>query len=197
MASKGEVTKQMILDRASSLASRIGLGGLSIGGLADELELSKSGLFAHFRSKEALQVQVLEHAAARFVETVIKPALTAPRGERRVRAVFDFWKKWPKASGMEGGCFFVAAAAELDDQPGPARDVLVRQQKDWLEVLANVVRTAVAEGHFKKSVDPEQLAFELFGIMLSYHFNSRLLGEPSAGDRADAAFEALVARAKK
>src|SRR5262245_17403064 len=155
---KGELTKQMILDRASSLASRIGLEGLSIGMLAEDLQLSKSGLFAHFRSKEALQTQVLEHAKERFVEAVIKPALAAPRGEKRVRAVFERWVNWPREGGMEGGCFFIAASAELDDQPCAARAILVQQQKDWLEIIANVVRTAVTEGQFKKNLDAEQFA---------------------------------------
>jgi AcrR family transcriptional regulator len=194
---KGEVTKQMILDHASSLASRVGLDGLSIGKLAEELQLSKSGLFAHFRSKEALEVQVLEHAEARFIEAVIKPALTAPRGEKRVRALFDRWMRWPKTSGLEGGCFFVAVAAELDDRPGPARDVLVRQQKDWMDVITNVVRTAIAEEEFKKNLDAEQFAFEVWGILLSYHWAVRLIEDPKANARANAAFEALIAKSRR
>src|SRR6185503_16467831 len=118
----------------------------------------------HFQSKTALQLQILEHARERFVRLVVEPALKAPRGEPRVRAIFERWMGWPAAAGLEGGCFFVAAATELDDRPGPARDVLVQQQRDWLEMIANVVRTAVAEGHFQKSVDPEQVAFEMYGI---------------------------------
>jgi hypothetical protein len=90
----------------------------------------------------------------------------------------------------------VAVAAELDDRPGPARDVYVRLQRDWIDVLANVTRTAVAEGHVKKSVDPEQFAYELWGVLLALHFYTRLLKDPRAGEHADAAFEALVARAR-
>jgi len=191
------MTRQTILEHASNLASRIGLEGLSIGRLAQDLNLSKSGLFAHFRSMEALQVKVLEHAAERFVAVVIKPALAAPRGEPRVRAVFERWRGWLKENDAHGGCFFVAAATELDDRPGPARDVLVRQQKDWLEVLANVARTAVNEGHFLKNVDPEQFAQELFGIMLAYHYTTRLLSDPKSEIRADSAFESLIARSRK
>ena len=123
---KGELTRQSIVEHAAGLASRIGLGGITIGALAGDLDLSKSGLFAHFRSKEALQLQVLEHAAARFTELVIRPALAAPRGEPRLRALFDRWRRWPEASGLPGGCLFVQAAVELDDQPGPARDQLVQ-----------------------------------------------------------------------
>jgi AcrR family transcriptional regulator len=194
--SRGQLTKQAILEHAASLASRVGLQGVTIGGLADDMKLSKSGLFAHFRSKEALEVSLLEHAAARFVEHVIKPALTAPRGEARVREVFRRWMEWPEASRMAGGCFFVAAATELDDRPGPARDVLVRQQKDWLELIANVTRTAIAEKHFQRRVDPDQFAFELYGIALSYHYAKRLLSDPRAAERAHVAFEALIDRAK-
>lgn len=194
---KGELTRASILEHAAGLASQVGLDGLTIGRLADELTLSKSGLFAHFRSKEALQVQVLEHAAARFVEVVVKPALAAPRGEPRLRALFDRWRRWPGEGGMAGGCLFVQASVELDDQPGPARELLVRQQRDWLEVIATVVRTGIAEGHFRKDVDPEQLAFELHGFMLSWHHAARLFADPKAERRAVAAFEALLARARR
>lgn len=193
---KGDATRQGILAHAAGLASQLGLDGLTIGRLAEDLELSKSGLFAHFRSKEALQLQVLEHAAARFTEVVLRPALAAPRGEPRLRAVFERWRRWPKESGMPGGCFFVQAAVELDDQPGPVRDLLVRQQKDWLDAIATVVRSGVAEGHFRRDVDPEQVAHELHGIMLGWHHAARLLRDPKAEARARAAFEALVARAR-
>jgi AcrR family transcriptional regulator len=194
--SKGEITRQKVLDHALGMATTVGLEGLTIGGLADDLGLSKSGLFAHFRSKEALQVQVVEHAAAQFTELVVKPALKAPRGEARVRAVFENWIRWPERSSLPGGCFFVAVATEMDDRPGLAHDLLVRHQKDWLDIIANVVRTAVAEGHFKKSADPEQLAFEMYGLMLVCHHYTRLLGDPRAVSRAKHAFEALVARVK-
>jgi hypothetical protein len=140
---------------------------------------------------------VLEHAAARFTDVVIRPALAAPRGEPRLRALFERWRRWPRESGMPGGCFFVQAAAELDDQPGPARDLLVRQQRDWLDVIATVVRTAIAEGHFRRDADPEQLAFELYGVMLAWHHAARLLRDARAEARARAAFEGLVERARR
>ncbi len=194
--SKGELTRQTILQHATALASRVGLEGLSIGRLAQDLDLSKSGLFSHFQSKEALQVQVLEYAAERFVEAVVKPALRAPRGEPRLRALFDCWRRWPRSGPMPGGCFFVAASTELDDRPGPARDLLVRQQKDWLDILANTVRTAIAEGHFRPEVEPEQFAFELFGVMLAYHHAARLLGDPRANERAQAGADALILAAR-
>jgi AcrR family transcriptional regulator len=194
---KGELTRQAILDHAMGLASTHGLEGLTIGGLADDLHLSKSGLFAHFQAKETLQIQVLEYAASRFVDAVVKPALGAPRGEPRVRALFDRWIGWPSARPLPGGCFFVSASSEFDDRPGPVRDRLVQLQKDWLETIANTVRTAVAEGHFHRDADPEQFAHDLYGVMLAYHHAARLLGDARAADRARTAFEALIRAARR
>jgi len=194
--SKGEATRDTILRHATGLASQVGLAGLTIGRLAEDLDLSKSGLFAHFRSKEALQARVLEHAAERFTDLVVRPALKAPRGEPRLRAIFDLWQRWPRASGSAGGCLFVQAAAELDDQPGPVRDLLVALQRAWLELIAGVARAGVEAGHLRKGLDAEQLAQELYGIMLGWHHATRLLRDPKAGARARAAFEALLARAR-
>ncbi len=194
---KGELTRQAILGRAVSLASEVGLDGLTIGRLADDLALSKSGLFAHFQSKEALQVQVLDAAAERFLEVVVRPALKAPRGEPRLRALFEYWLAWPQAVPQPGGCLFVAAAVELDDRPGPARDALVRMQRDWLDTLATAVRAAVTEGHFGPATDPEQFAFELYGIMLGCHHAARLLRDPRALTHARVAFDALSNAARR
>lgn len=193
---KGEQTREAILERAMVLASEVGLEGLTIGRLAEALDLSKSGLFAHFRSKEALQVQTLERAAARFEEAVIRPALRAARGEPRVRALFEGWLRWPKIVPQPGGCIFVAASVELDDRPGPARDKLVRLQRDWLDVIAGAVRMAIQEGHFDPKVDSAQFAFELYGIMLMCHHTARLLRDPRAEERARRGFEALLTRAR-
>ena len=146
---KGELTRQAILERATALASRSGLEGVSIGHLAEELGLSKSGLFAHFGSKEALQVEILRFAAERFVENVVRPALAQPRGEPRVRAIFERWIAWGRSQSVPGGCLFVAAASELDDRPGPARDELVRLQRDWLDSIAIAFRSGITEGHFR------------------------------------------------
>src|SRR5688572_18817950 len=132
---KGEATRQHILDHALSLASRVGLEGISIGALADALHLSKSGLFAHFQSKEGLHLQLLEYAAARFVDVVVRPSLTAPRGEPRVRAIIENWMKWPQRSHLPGGCVFVALAAELDDRSGPVRDRFADLQRDWMDTI--------------------------------------------------------------
>jgi AcrR family transcriptional regulator len=178
------------------MASRLGLKGLTIGQLADELGLSKSGLFAHFQSKEALQLQTLRHAAELFVESVVRPALKAPRGEPRLRALFERWLTWAEADVLQGGCLFVAAATELDDLDGPVRDELVRQQRDWLELMANVARTGIGEGHFPKELDAEQVAYDLNGVMLAYHHARRLLRDPRAQERARHAFDSLVCAAR-
>ena len=193
---KGDERRQLILERAAQTASRLGLEGLTIGRLASDLGLSKSGLFAHFQSKEALQVQTLRHAAELFVDRVVRPALKAPRGERRLRALFERWLAWAEADVLKGGCLFVAAATELDDHDGPVRDELVRQQRDWLELIANVARTGIAEGDFRPGLDGEQLAYELYGVMLAYHHARRLLRDPRAPQRARDAFDALVEAAR-
>jgi len=189
---KGELTRQAILDHAVGLAARVGLGGLTIGKLADDLQLSKSGLFAHFRSKEALQIQVLEAASARFVDAVIKPALAERRGEPRLRALFERWLAWSSSHSGPWGCLFVAASIELDDQPGAPRQRLVELQKDWLGVLAGTVRIAIEEGHFRREVEPEQFAHDLYGVALAYHHAARLLRDPEAKKRAEKGFESLV-----
>jgi AcrR family transcriptional regulator len=193
---KGETTRQAIVEHAIGLARQIGLQGLTIGRLADDLDLSKSGLFAHFKSKEALQLQVLEAAAAQFIEVVVKPALGTARGEPRVRALFDRWLDWEGSASTRGGCIFVQAAVELDDQEGPLRDRLVQMQRDWLDVIAATVRGAVVEKHFGLHVDPDQFAHDLHGIILGYQHAARLLRDSRAELRARTALDALIAAAR-
>ena len=195
--SKGESTRAAIVDKGVSLATQVGLEGLTIGRLATDLGLSKSGLFAHFRSKEALQIQVLDAAAERFVDEVVKPAVREPRGEPRVRVLFDRWLAWTKTNSGPGGCLFVAAAAELDDRPGPVRDRLVALQKGWLEMIAIVFRTGVTEGVFRPDLDPEEFAHDLYSVMLGFHHASRLMRDPRAEKRANAAFGRLLAGARR
>lgn len=193
---KGSDTRKRILESALALASTSGIEGLTLGTLASSLELSKSGLFAHFRSREALQVAVLEVAAERFRQFVVVPALRAPRGEPRLRALITKWAEWGRAEFQPGGCIFVSASAELDDRPGKVRDVLVQSQLDWSAMIAQAVRTAIEEGHFRPDVDPEQFAFEIYGIALSLHHHSRLLRQSGSLARAQAAFERLVQSAR-
>ena len=139
--SKGAATKDRIIESALRTASVEGLEGISLGRLAADVGMSKSGLFAHFASKEELQIDVLEAASARFAEIVVKPAMQEPRGEPRVRSLFEHWLVWERHESLPGGCIFMHAAAELDDRPGPARDALVRWQRQWLDVLAKAART--------------------------------------------------------
>lgn len=194
VVAKGEETRQAILSRAFELANVVGVSGLSIGRLAEATGLSKSGLFAHFGSKEALEVAVVEEAARQFVQDVMVPALRQPRGEPRVRALFEQWLAW---GGRPGGCFFVGASAELDDRPGPPRDALVRSCKDWIDALATAARIAVTEGHFRSDLDSEQFAFELYGLMMASHTFSRFLREADSLTKTRAAFERLLASSRR
>jgi AcrR family transcriptional regulator len=195
-ASKGEQTREAILTKALGLATRIGFEGLTIGRLADDLGMSKSGLFAHFRSKEALQLEILRMAGARMVETVVKPALVVKRGEPRVRALFDGWLAWEQSPSLPGGCPFMAASFELDDRPGPVRDFVVQNLRDWMDTMAGAARIAVQEGHFRADLDCEQFAHECQGIGLAFVHASRLMRDPKAHARALHAFDALVRAAR-
>lgn len=193
---KGEATRQRILHRALELSSTVGFEALSLGQLADETEMSKSGLFAHFDSKQDLQVQILDTARASFVENVFTPALRRPRGEPRLRALFERWLSWEKGVATPGGCPFVAAAAEYDDRPGPVRDALASHLGELLQALSKAARLGVDEGHFRPGLDCDQLAFELHGVILGFHQHHRLLDEHDAEERAHAAFEQILARAR-
>jgi AcrR family transcriptional regulator len=170
----------------------VGLEGLTIGQLAAALDLSKSGLFAHFGSKDVLQVEVLNHAARRFTDVVVRPALAAPRGVARLREIFERWVRWPREVPLPGGCIFVQAASELDDRPGAARDRLVALQREWLATIARVARGALELGELRRDLDPEQLAFELYGIMLSCNHAMRLLRDRQAVERGRRAFERVL-----
>jgi AcrR family transcriptional regulator len=193
-ASKGERTREAILTHALGLATRVGFEGLTIGRLAEDLEMSKSGLFAHFRSKEGLQLEILRMAGGRMIETVVKPALTAPRGEPRVRALFERWLAWEQSPSLPGGCPFMSASFELDDQPGVVRDFVVQSLRDWMDTLAGAARIAVQEGHFRRDLDCEQFAHECQGIGLAFVHASRLMNDPKAHARAQSAFESLLSR---
>ena len=190
---KGEETKRAIVDQALELVSTVGLENLTIGALAGATGMSKSGLFAHVRSKEQLQLQVLVGARDRFIEIVIAPALKKPRGEARLRAMFEStMKQWEEE--LPGGCIFHAVSAELDDQPGPARDYLVETQRDYADTLKRSAEIAIEEGEFRKDLDLDQFVFELGSIAAAYHHFGRLLGDPDAEQRARNMFEGLLAR---
>jgi AcrR family transcriptional regulator len=188
---KGEETRRAILDRAVSAAAAVGLDGLTVGQLADELDMSKSGLFAHFRSKEALQLAVIEAAVGQFVDAVIRPGLKAPRGEERLRAILEGWLGWA-LSRPRGGCFFIASSVEFDDRPGVVRDRIAATQRDWIEFLATCIRTGQNAGAFRKDADPLDFAWQVYGLMLATHQATRLLDDPDAEDRARRGLDRLI-----
>lgn len=194
--SKGAETKDRIIESALRTASVEGLDGISLGRLAADVGMSKSGLFAHFASKEELQLDVLNAASARFMEIVVKPAMQEARGEPRVRSLFGHWLVWERHESLPGGCVFMHAAAELDDRPGPARDTLVSWQRQWLEHLARAARIAVDAGHFRADLDAALFAFQQLGLVLGYYHARRLLGDPLAEQHARQAFDALVVAAR-
>lgn len=187
---KGEQTRDAILDTAVEVAFSVGLGGLTIGALAARREMSKSGLFAHFRSKEALQLAVLDRARETFVDQVVRPALLAPRGEPRVRELFE---RWLAADRTPGCCLFVKAATEFDNQPGPLRDRIAQDHQDMLDTIAQVCRSGVSAGDVRADADAEQFAHDLYGVMLVFYLKHRLLADPATETRTRAAFESLFA----
>lgn len=194
---KGEKTRAAVLDQAVAVASCKGLHGLSIGSLAARAGLSKSGLFAHFGSKEALQQAVLEEAVGAFVNEVVAPALNSQGGISRIRACFENWLTWSSASRFPGGCPLMGATFELDSQPGPLRDYVAAQQRRWLDSLARMVRSAIAAGELAPDTDPDLLAFEINGIGLSHSFSCRLLEDPNSTCHARLAFDRLLQRASR
>ena len=191
---KGQDTKERILDEALDLVSTVGIEGLSIGELAKATEMSKSGLFAHFSSKEELQIDVLRTGAVHFIETVVSPALREPRGEPRVRALFERWLVWETL--RTGGCPFMAATFELDDRPGKLRDALETTQRQWVDTLTTAILIAMDEGHFHSDIDADQLAFEIYGVIMAFHLYHRLLRDPDARRRATDALDYLLRSAK-
>lgn len=192
---KGAETREVILRHGVETAYRVGLAGLTIGHLATTIGMSKSGLFAHFRSKELLQIEVLREARAQFVDAVVRPALAAPRGEPRVRELFEHWIVCGTAR-LPGGCLFVKAATELDEQDGPVRDQLVRDHRDLYDSIGRMFRGGIREGHFRTDADPVQFAADLDGVMLSFYHAFRLLEDDAAETRARYAFERLLDAAR-
>lgn len=192
--SKGEDTGQHIVRGGLREASRIGLTHLTIGGLAAALDMSKSGLYAHFRSKENLQLAILDFAAEHFRQTVILPALAEPAGLPRVRAIVERWMGWAGHAdyALPGGCVFAAAATELDDAPdGPVRDRLAGYHATFHDVLHRIHRSAVAAGDLADT-DSADFAHELYALMLGYHFAARLARDPEAAARTWRAVERLL-----
>jgi AcrR family transcriptional regulator len=188
---KGRQTRAAILDAALSLASHMGLEGLSIGALAEVTDMSKSGVFAHFGSREELQISVVREYHAKFEEEVFFPALREPRGLPRLRALFENWLKRVSAE-IDSGCIYISGAVEFDDRPGPVRDALVTMVRTWQQALERAINAAVTEGHLRPQTDAQQLLFELHGLVLALHHDARFLQSPGSVERARIAFERLV-----
>ena len=194
-ATKGQRTRDAILTQAVATTVRVGLGGLTLGDLATCAGMSKSGLYAHFGSKEQLQLAVLDAAAEEFATTVVRPALRAPRGEPRIRDLVDRWLACGTGRGP-GGCVIVKAGTELDDQPGPVRDRLRELHLELARTIARIVAGGVTEGQLRPDVDTAQFAFDLYGVMLAFFHTHRLLDNPHAEARARTAVDALLAAAR-
>ncbi|MGH9661501.1 MAG: TetR/AcrR family transcriptional regulator [Bryobacteraceae bacterium] len=177
---QGEETRRNILRIAVDIASRQGLSALTIGDLAKELDMSKSGLFAHFGSKEDLQIATIATAEHIFGAAIVKPALESPPGLARLVALLDFYIGYLERKIFSGGCFFSAAAAEFDDQPGPIRDRIAQSLRTWCDLLESQSRAAIDAAELLPSVDPAQLAFELEALAYHGNFTRRLMGHEGA-----------------
>jgi AcrR family transcriptional regulator len=181
---KGVRTRESILRVAVDLASVEGLEGLTIGRLADELKMSKSGLFAHFGSKEELQLATIEMARQIFVEHVVRPALAGPEGIQRLMGLCQGWLGHVEGKVFKGGCFFTAASLEFDSRTGPVRDAIAATMKTWLSTLARAVEAAKQAKHLRASVDPEQFAFEIYSLAMGANWALQLLDDKTAMQKA-------------
>lgn len=190
-------TRERILDVGLALASEAGLGGLTIGRLAEAVGVTKAGLYAHFDSKEEILGGILRSAVERFVTEGVRPALQAPRGEPRVRALFQAWLEWTKAPPLPGGCVFISSATELDDRPGPLREYLLDTQRQWKEMLERTAEGAREAGDFREDLDTEQFVFELYALVLSFHYYDRLFEDSTAEARTRKGFERLLEDARR
>jgi AcrR family transcriptional regulator len=173
-------TRQEILRIATDIASAEGLEGLSIGRLATELRMSKTGVFAHFGSKEQLQLAVVDAAKQIFLQHVVQPAVQHPRGVSRLRAMLESWILYVESIVFRGGCFFAAASAEFDSRPGPVRDEIAALTKSWLVALQDEIGFARSAKQIRASVDPVQLAFELHAYVQEANWAFQLFNDKSA-----------------
>jgi AcrR family transcriptional regulator len=188
---KGEATRDMILDHAYAIASKDGVEGLSIGELATAVGMSKSGVFAHFGSRQDLQIAVLQVAALRFGEAVLIPALRKPRGLERLGEIVNGWFDWVRDNRT--GCLIMGAVSEYDSRPGPLRDIVVAMIERWRGDTARAAMHAIEAGQLRADADPRQLAFEIFGVALALHQDTRLFDPQSARERAERAYAGLIA----
>lgn len=191
---KGQQTRAAILDQALALASQTGLSGLTIGTLAARSGLSKSGLFAHFGSKEGLQLAVIQGVRQFYSELVFQPAMRQPPGLPRLRAIVENWLAWTGSAKLPGGCVMTAAAYEFDDCPGPVKELISQSLREVRKTLVRSVHLALEAGQLHADTDAEQLAFEICAIYAGAQLDARLFGDPQASRRALIAFENLIER---
>lgn len=196
--SKGEQTRRAIISHALGVVSEVGYEGLSIGVLAEQTKLSKSGLFAHFKSKEALQLGVIQEVVNRFTLRVVQPALASPRGEPRLRVLFEKKLEWIRGEAEARGCLLQKASLEYHNRIGhPVRERVVHALQDWRELVARCAQTAIDEGHFQADLDPQQFGYEFDGITMMYQQTQGLMRERGAAERAQRAFESLLDRSRR
>ncbi|MGE5337023.1 MAG: TetR/AcrR family transcriptional regulator [Gemmatimonadota bacterium] len=190
-ARKGDVTRAAIVEAALAIARRAGLEALTIGALAEQMRMSKSGVFAHFGAREELQLAVLKEYAVRFVGEVLRPAVRRPRGLPRLQAILDNWLSL-LAREVEQGCLMIGGASEYDDRPGPLQDAMVAIIGGWRDELTRAITAAKDNGDLREDTDPRQLAFEIYGVMLAFHQSARLLRAADSYKRARAALARLL-----
>ena len=191
---KGQQTKVAIVDAALRMAAQVGLEGLSIGSLAETMGMSKSGVFAHFGSRDELQISVIREYYARFEAQVFQPAMAQPRGLPRVRALFENWMRFASAE-LDSGCIFISGAVEFDDRPGPVRDALAEAVDAWIEAMTRAVAQACEQGHLAADADPRQISFEIHALILALHYEARFMRRPGSMERAEQGFRNILARA--
>jgi AcrR family transcriptional regulator len=189
---KGIRTRESILRAAVDLASVEGLEGLTIGRLADELKMSKSGLFAHFGSKEELQLATIEMARLIFVEHIVRPAIAGPEGIQRLVNLCEGWLGHVEGKVFKGGCFFTAASFEFDSRSGPVRDAIAGVMKSWLGVLTRAIEVAKKARHLKASINAEQFAFEIYSLAMGANWALQLLDDKAALKKARANIEQRI-----
>jgi AcrR family transcriptional regulator len=191
---KGSNTKNDIINRGLEMASQLGLECITIGLLAKETNLSKSGLFAHFKSKENLQMEILKYAADDFTQKVIHPALKVSAGVARIKALVKNWIEW--GNKISGGCIFVSAGIEYSDRPGKIRNLLIQQQEQWIDSLRRIANSAIKAGEFKTGIDADQFAFDLYSLLLGFHYYYKLLDDKKVTQRQELALEQLLVKYK-
>ncbi|MBL0391045.1 TetR/AcrR family transcriptional regulator [Ramlibacter monticola] len=190
---KGQQTKAAIVDAALGLATQIGLEGLSIGALAEVTQMSKSGVFAHFGSREELQISVVREYHARFEQEVFFPAMHEARGLPRLRAMFANWMKRTSIE-IDSGCIYISGAVEFDDRPGPVRDALASSVQTWHAAMLRAIAQAKEEGHVDAATDDEQMLFEIHALILALHYEARFLKIPDSIAHANKGFENILQR---